>query len=442
MPGVDFTFGMLALLLVMIGLGFHIVVALGAASVLGVWILTGNPDVALSILSTTAFEALRDYVFAVIPLFVLMGEFVARSGAAKDLYVAINRLLRHMPARLAVATVFGNAVFAAVVGVSVASAATFSRIAYPQMLALRYEKTTALGCIAGSSSLGMLIPPSVLMIVWGVLTELSIGKLFMAGFLPGIILAVMYAGWCVVLAMIAPSRFGHTGAVARGSPTVSEPPMSRSEIVGSAGTALLIIVVLGGIWFGAFTPTEAAGIGALAALAIALAKGMRRHEILEVVSETGRTSAPILFLLLCAQMYSRLLALGGIVDDIQSMIIGFGFSPVAIMCLMVVIWLFLGMFVDSVSIILLTVPIFTPIAGQMGIDPIAFAIVGILAIEAGILTPPFGLAVFTVKACVPDPDVTLGQIFRGAAPYWVMLIGLAAAVYAFPGIATTLPLLM
>jgi tripartite ATP-independent transporter DctM subunit len=433
---------MIVILILMIAAGFHINVALAAASVVGVGILAGKASVALSILSTTSYEVLRDYVFAVIPMFILMGELIARSGAAKDMFVVLNRLLRRVPARLAVATVLGNAVFAAVVGVSIASAATFSRIAYPQMVALKYDKTVALGCIAGSSSLGMLIPPSVLMIVWGVLTELSIGKLFLAGFLPGILLAFLYAAYCVVLALLKPELFGEgkraiNGVVAKAE--LDETPIDRDIIIGTTGTALLILVVLGGIWTGIFTPTEASGIGALIALALALVKGLKWKDVLDAISETGRTSAPLLFLLICAQMYSRLLAMGGVVNSMQDLILGLGLSPLLIVTCMVVVWFILGMFIDSVSIILLTVPIFAPVAAKLGIDPIAFAIMGILAIEAGILTPPFGLAVYTVKACVPDRDVTLRQIFSGSTPYWVFLVGEVFVIYYFPIIATLLP---
>jgi tripartite ATP-independent transporter DctM subunit len=438
-----FALMMIGVLLVMIVLGFHINLALGVASVIGVGILAGRESVALSLLSTASYEVLRDYVFAVIPLFVLMGEFVARSGAAKDLYLVVNRLLRRVPARLAVATVIGNAIFAAIVGVSIASAATFSRIAYPQMVALRYHKTVALGCIAGSSSLGMLIPPSVLMIVWGVLTEMSIGKLFLAGFLPGLLLAGMYVLWCLALALARPELFGEGKAKidqwAGGGRAALEESIDRDVIVGAVGAAVLILVVLGGIWGGLFTPTEASGIGAILSLVLALVKRLSWSDILEAISETGRTSAPLLFLLICAQMYSRLLAMGGIVNGIQDFILGTGLSPVMIVVLMVIIWFILGMFIDSVSIMLLTVPIFAPLAVKLGIDPIAFAIIGILAIEAGILTPPFGLAVYTVKACVPDKDVSLGQIFRGAAPYWAFLVLEVFIIYWWPGIATYLP---
>jgi tripartite ATP-independent transporter DctM subunit len=443
MDSTSFAGLMILILIVMIAMGIHINVALATASVLGVGLLAGKVSVALSILSTTAFEVLRDYIFAVIPMFILMGELIARSGAAKDLFVVVNRLLFFLPGRLAVATVIGNAVFAAVVGVSIASAATFSRIAYPQMRALNYDKTVALGCIAGSSSLGMLIPPSVLMIVWGVLTELSIGKLFLAGFLPGILLAFMYALYCVVLAMLKPHLFGVGKAALdsalEGGKRSEEQRLDAQTIVGTVGTLSLVVIVLGGIWTGLFTPTEASGIGALLALLLALIKGLKWDEIIDAISETGRTSAPLLFLLICAQMYSRLLAMGGVVNSMQEFIMGLGLTPFAIIAFMVLVWFILGMFIDSVSIILLTVPIFAPLAIKLGLDPIAFAIIGILAIEAGILTPPFGLAVYTVKACVPDRDVSLNQIFAGSAPYWIFLVAEAFIIYYFPIVATFLP---
>ena len=440
MTQIGLTITVIAVLLTLLVLGFPIIISLGLASVVGVAAVTGDVNVALSILSTTSYEALRDYVFAVIPLFILMGEFIARSGAATDLYRSINRVMTRVPGRLAVATVLGNAVFAAVVGASVASAAAFSRIAYPAMCSQGYNKTVSLGCIAGSASLGMLIPPSVLMIVWGVITQQSIGKLFMAGIFPGLALAAMYALFCMGLAVARPDLFG----APRGSrhfahEKFEEPQIGLSELVGSVGCLLMIVVVLGGIWFGLFTPTEGAGIGALLALGVALAKGMRWKGIVEVISETGRTSAPILFLLIFAQMYSRLLAVGGIGEMIHGFITGLGLSPFAVVALMIFIWFVLGMFVDSVSIILLTVPIFAPIAATLGLDPIAFAIIGILAIEAGIITPPFGLVVFTVKACITDSEVSLGHIFRGALPYWVMLILLAMIIYFWPPIATWLP---
>jgi C4-dicarboxylate transporter, DctM subunit len=433
MDGYLFSFVMIGALLCLVVLGVHIVTALGLAALGGIAYLTGSVDTALRLLSNTVYESIRDYVFAVVPLFVLMGELVARSGAAGDLYKMVNRALGRLPGRLAIATVGGNAVFGAVTGVSIASAAAFSRIAYPEMVAHRYKRSVALACIAGSAALGMLIPPSVLMIVWGILTEQSIGKLFIAGIVPGILLACLYALFLLIYAIYRPQDFGGAAGSVQATP-----PLTSQEWVGVAGILALIVMVLGGIWAGFFTPTEAAGIGALLALVLAVIKGLGWRDIADAVWQTGRTSAPILFLLIMAQLYSRLLAFGGIIDSIQGTLLGMGLAAAAIVAIMIAVWFILGMFVDSVSIILLTVPIFHPIAVAIGIDPIAFAIIGILIIEAGLVTPPFGISVFTVKATVNDPNVSLAALFGAVTPYWVLLLALALTILAAPTIATGL----
>lgn len=464
MAGPEFTVFVILTLLVFVFLGLEIAIALGVTSFIGVAYLTGSLDIAFSHLSNTAYESLRNYVFAVVPLFILMGELVSRSGAAGDLYNLVNRAIRGLPGRLAIATVGGNAIFAAVTGVSIASAAAFTRIAYPEMVRHGYSKTVALGSIAGSASLGMLIPPSALMIVWGVITEESIGRLFLAGIVPGLLLAFMFAVFVIVFAVLRPDLFGRAresspvpmvqpnsgpealvagtgggGAAATQSIGAVTAAGSRAELAGATGILSLIALVLGGIWLGWFTPTEAAGIGALAALCLAFAKGMRAGDVFEAIMATGRTSAPILFLLITAQMYTRLLALGGIVDTVQGMLLTTGLGATGTLAIMVLIWFLLGMFIDSVSIILLTVPIFAPVAAAVGFDAIAFAIMGIVAIEAGLLTPPFGLCVYTVKSCVNDPEVRLSHIFLGSAPYWVILLVLVAVIAAFPSLATWLP---
>lgn len=438
MFGFDFSFWIIIALILLIALSVPVVIALGLTSFFGLYYITGNINVPLSLLNNTAYGAIRDYIFAVIPLFVLMGELISRSGAAEDLYNLINKSLKKIPARLALATVFGNAVFGAVTGVSIASAAAFSKIAYPQMVKFNYNKTIAVGCIAGSASLGMLIPPSILMIVWGVLTEQSIGKLFIAGIIPGIILSFLFAIFCFVLAYFKPDLFG------QGSENQSlDVSLTKRQYWGAIGVSFLIVLVLGGIWFGFFTPTEAAGIGALFALILAILKGVSFKEILDSVLETGKISAPILLILICAQMYSRLLAMGGITDALTNVFTSIGGNKFLILFIMVAVWFILGMFIDSVSIILLTVPIFAPIAYKLlGYDPISFAIIGILAIEAGLLTPPLGLCVYTVKGCIVDPDITLGRIFYGSIPYWILLIVLAILVMMYPGIANWLPAVM
>lgn len=426
----------LGVMMTLVFLGVHVAIALGITSVVGVYWMLGSPDIALAVLSGTAYEALRKDIFIVIPLFVLMGEFISRSGAAKDIYTVCNRAFLKVPGCLAVATVSGNSIFAAITGVSIASAATFSRLAYPEMVALGYSRSYALGVIAGSACLGMLIPPSILMIIWAVLTEISIGSLFIAGLVPGLILASFFAGYCVLKAWLSPAT-----APACAPDAFEKVPAAqkRSELMSGLAIVGLIVLVIGGIWGGFLTPTEAAGFGTLGALLVGLLKGMRETELLDAIYRAGRTTAPLLILLIMAHMYSRFLAMGGAVQVINDAMFMVSENPIIIMIMIFLIWLLLGMFIDSTSIILLTVPIFAPIASGMGIDQLAFAIFGILVIEAGLLTPPFGLLIFTVKASVPDSTVTLGEIFKGSIPYWIMILAVALLVLIFPSLASWLP---
>ncbi|MGI9304580.1 MAG: TRAP transporter large permease [Gammaproteobacteria bacterium] len=411
---------------------------MGATSVLGIFLITGSTGVVKAMVASTAYEALRDYVFAVIPLFMLMGEFIGKSGAVTDLYAGINRALRRLPGRLALATVLGNAIFSFVTGVSIASAAAFSRIAYPQMRSYGYDHGFALGAVAGSSCLGMLIPPSVLMIVWGILTEQSIGRIFIAGILPGLLLVGLFLVYIVSVACLRPEKVGGGAPAPQLEETVSA--VSTGGMLSSvAGITLVVVAVLGGIWFGFFTPTEAAGVGALIALLLGLIKGMRWQAIVESILAVGRTSAPILLLLLTAALYSRVLAMTGVSSAIQNLFLESGLAPWQILAVMVLVWFLLGTVIDSISIMLLTVPIFAPMAATLGFNPIAFAIIGILAIEAGLLTPPFGLLVYTVKAAIRDDDVSIGRIFASAAPYWLIILLAMIAIARFPSIATALP---
>jgi len=445
-----------ASLIVMVVMGVHIAVALGMASALGVYLITGNFGVVERMLASTAYEALRDYVFAVIPLFMLMGEFIARSGAVTDVYKGINRGLRRIPGRLALATVLGNALFSLVTGVSIASAAAFSRISYPEMKRHGYRRTFALGTIAGSSCLGMLIPPSVLMIVWGILTEKSIGALFLAGVIPGLMVAGMFCLYILGVAILRPEVVGAGRPSAAVAPAVAEnpapavpSPVDALEAVdrfslwtSTLGIVLVVVTVLGGIWLGFFTPTEGAGAGAFIALILGIVKGMRFREIIECILSVGRTSAPILILLVMASLYARTLAMTGVTNAIQDAFLGAGLTPALILAIMVGIWFVLGMFIDSISIMLLTVIIFEPIAVAVGFDSIAFAVIGILAIEAGLLTPPFGILVYTVKSAIDDKDISVWSIFVSSTPYWVVLLIAVVLIALFPGIATYLPKLM
>jgi C4-dicarboxylate transporter, DctM subunit len=436
-------------LVFLVAIGVHIAIALGMTSALGIFLVLGGDANAFRtvqvMLAAKAYEGIRDYVFAVIPLFLLMGEFIGKSGAVTDVYRGLNAMLKKIPGRLAIATVLGNALFSFVTGVSIASAATFSRIAYPEMKRHGYHKGFALGTVAGSSCLGMLIPPSVLMIVWGILTEVSIGRIFLAGVLPGLLLMSLFIIYVVAMALIKPE------AVGAGSEIVVEDTDSDVEEVSLAqfsislaGIFAVIVAVLGGIWFGYFSPTEGAGVGAFLGLILGILKGMRYREIVESILAVGRTSGPILLLLVTAALYSNTLAMTGLANAIESLFLESGMASWMVIAVMILIWFLLGMIIDSISIMLLTAAIFAPIAVKLGYDPVAFAIIGIIAIEAGLLTPPFGLLVYTVKAAINDqePDLNVMAIFKSSTPYWILMLTGMVLIINFQEIATYLPKLL
>ena len=431
-------------LLFFVLVGVHVAVALGTASLLGIFLVTGRVQIVEATIASTAAEVMRDFTFAVIPLFMLMGEFIGRSGAITDIYLAINRGLRRLPARLGLATVLGNTVFSFVTGVSIASAAAFSRIAYPEMRSFGYHRGFALGTIAGSSCLGMLIPPSVLMIVWGILTEQSIGQIFLAGVLPGLMLAVMFMAYILAIAFLSPATLGEARqGEARPLLAADRVALPGARLAGSmAGVLGIVVSVLGGIWFGLFTPTEGAGAGAALALIFALLKGMRLNDFMDAVFSVGKTAAPILILLLFAALYSRALAMTGVTTAIREFFVASGLQGWQVLAIIIAIWFVLGTVVDSISIMLLTVPIVEPIAMSFGFDRLSFAIVGILAIEAGLLTPPFGLLIYTVKAAIDDPEVGVREIFVSSIPYWMIMLFAAALLIQFPALANWLPTLL
>ena len=432
--------GMFVLMFLGIIVGIHIGFAFAITALIGNILIFGGADgdweggidIALRGVGSVAYEYLRSEVFAAIPLFMLLGDFVNRSGAARDLYNLINHGLKAIPGRLAVATVAGNAVFAAVTGVSIAAAAAFSRIAYPQMRYHNYNRTFALGSVAGSACLGMIIPPSVLLIVWGIITEKSIAELFIAGAIPGLILALFYMIYISVAATINPEL----------APKPKDDPMEEAltvgEIASGLGIAALILLVLGGIWGGLFTPSEAGGVGAAGALLLGLLKGMRGRQIARTIISAGKTAAPVMFLLLTANMYAKFMEAAGMSELIRETFHTYQLGEIGIMLVIIVIWLLLGMILDSISIILITVPIFAPLTAPF-FDPIAFGIFGILVIEAGLLTPPFGVLVYTVKGSIEEKEATLSEIFKGSVPYWLLMLVVMLMIWSMPEIATWLP---
>jgi C4-dicarboxylate transporter, DctM subunit len=414
-------------------LGIPIAFTFVLAASAGLYFSLGGVLPVLHLLQQSALAGIKDYNFAVIPMFTVMGLLIAQSGAAADLFSAVNQRLKGLPGRLAIATVGGNAIFAAVTGVGAAAAAAFSHIAYPQMRAQGYPRDFATGCIAGSAVLGLLIPPSVFMIVWAFMTEQSVGKLFAAGVVPGLLLATLYGVYCYVRGRTSPALRDLDSR--QSAPHAAVP----GERVGVWGVTILIAVVLGGIWSGLMTPTEGAAFGLAGALVLSVAKGMRWPGIVDAFVESGKTITPVLLLICCAIVYTKFLALEGIPDQVLGVMRGLGLGPIGTLLFMVGVWFVLGCLIDSISIMLLTVPIFWPIAERMSFDPIVFALVGILVIEAGVLTPPFGMNCFVVKAAIPDPELTMRDVFTGAAPYWVLILIVAALVAVFPPLATWLP---
>lgn len=425
-----------AVIFILILLGFHIGVALAAVSFAGVYLMTGKLMVAASILQTTAFHGVNDYIFAVIPLFVVMGLFATESGATRDLFDAAESLMRRMRGGIGIATVLANAIFAAITGVSVASAAVFSKLAIPEMNRLGYERRFSLGIVASSALLGMLIPPSILMIIYGVITEESIGKLFAAGVGPGLVVAAALSATILLRVHLNPALAGHEGqGDARASPRLQ-------AIVKIWPIAVLIALVLGGIYGGLFTPTEAGAIGALGALVLIAARGrFTGAALMTMLLETGKACASIFFLLITAQMYSRMLTLSRLPDTLTQWASGLAVPGLVILFAFIVVLLILGCIIDSVSILLLTMPIMVPIAQSFGYDKIWFGMIAIVTVEIGLLTPPFGMVVFAMKAALPD-DVKIEDIFLGCVPFFAALLASLGLVIAFPAISHFLPRLL
>jgi C4-dicarboxylate transporter DctM subunit len=419
---------------VLVLLGVHIGVALALLSVIGIWGITGKLHVAISLLNTTAYSAVMDYVFAVIPLFVLMGILATLSGATRDLFSAAQVLLGRVRGGIGIATVIANAIFAAITGVSVASAAVFSKLAIPEMERLDYDRNFSYGIVAGSAILGMLIPPSILMIVYGVLTEQSIGRLFAAGVGPGLLVTVILSLGIWLMVYFSPRLGGQSEKMA---------PLDWNTAVRTAvkpwGVILLVGLVLGGLYGGFFTPTEAGGIGAAGAMVLVIInRKLSWKAFVGVLTEIGRTTGSIFLLLIAAQMYSRMLTISGLATKMSEWAAGLPVAPMVIILMFVVVFLLLGCIIDSVSILLLTIPIMFPVIVKLGYDPIWFGMVSIVAIEIGLLTPPFGMVVFAMKSSLGD-SVKIEDIFMGSWPFILMLVLAFGLVIAYPGISTWLP---
>lgn len=428
--------GMIAVVLLLIALGMPIAMALVFVGFIGLALLKQDFGVATRTLALAAEGTISQYVFAAVPLFVLMGLFVSASEIGRDAFRAAQRIFGRIYGGLGVATVAANAIFAAITGISIASAAIFSKIAVPELVHQGYTKRFALGLTAGSSVLGMLIPPSLLLIIYGVIAEVSIGGLFRAAVIPGILLATAFAISVILMAWLWPEFVGrvkHAGGDGAGWSAAGFFRGALSVSGGLAPVVVLIIVVLGGIYFGVFTPTEAGAAGAFAAMCLAL---LRRRldwpKLWEVMRETGQVSVTILFLIIAASMFSRMLTLTELPQDIASFLGGTGLGMFGFLAVYLLLLIVLGTMLDSTSILLIMLPLALPVIGELGGNLIWFGIVTVIAIEIGLLTPPLGLSVFVIKSSINDDTVSLGMIFSGAIPFVLITFAITIVLMAFP----------
>jgi tripartite ATP-independent transporter DctM subunit len=384
----------------------------------------------LSLFGTTVMQSVVTYDLSIIPLFILMGALASRSGLSQELYDAFNAWLGGFRGGLALATVGACGAFAAICGSSVATAATMSKVALPEMKKYRYSDSMATGSVAAGGIIGILIPPSVILVLYGLLTESSIGDLFIAGFLPGILTIIVFMIVISIVTRLHPE-----------SGPAGEKSTWKQKLNATLKTwaiTALFATVIGGIYFGVFTPTEAAGVGAFGALFIAFSrKRLNREMMKETLLETGQTSAMIFTILIGAITLNNLVIFSGLANALADFVSGLDMSPATVMLIILLMYLIMGCFLDALAMILLTVPIFYPIVLDLGYDPIWFGIIVVMVVELGLITPPIGMNVFVIKGMVQS--VPLVSIYKGVLPFVIGQVVLIIAVFLIPEIALWLP---
>jgi len=384
----------------------------------------------LSLFGTTVMQSVVTYDLSIIPLFILMGALASRSGLSQELYDAFNAWLGGFRGGLALATVGACGAFAAICGSSVATAATMSKVALPEMKKYRYSDSMATGSVAAGGIIGILIPPSVILVLYGLLTESSIGDLFIAGFLPGILTILVFM---IVISIV--TRLNPESGPAGKKSTWKQ---KLNATLKTWAITALFATVIGGIYFGVFTPTEAAGVGAFGALFIAFSrKRLNRDMMKETLLETGQTSAMIFTILIGAITLNNLVIFSGLANALADFVSGLDMSPATVMLIILLMYLIMGCFLDALAMILLTVPIFYPIVSDLGYDPIWFGIIVVMVVELGLITPPIGMNVFVIKGMVQS--VPLVSIYKGVLPFVIGQVVLIIAVFLIPEIALWLP---
>ena len=421
------------LLMVLLFLGMPIAFVMMFVGFSGIWALS-SLDAALPKVAETVWGVANNYPYTIIPLFILMGSFAGSGGITRELYNTFDKWARRLPGGLGIATIAACAAFGAVSGSSVAAAAAMGSVALPEMRRFGYDPKLGCGVIAAGGTLSFLIPPSLGFVVYGMLTEQSIGKLLISGILPGLLMSAAFIACVITLVGMNPAL----------APRSTEKITFRDKLVALKGVwevLLVFFIVMGGIYLGFINPTEAGAIGATALFIIVIIKRkLTRQNLFSALLEMARISIMVLFLVAGATLFSYFLALSTIPTAVSTWIAGLGVSKYIILVIIVAIYFLLGCFLDSVSMMVLTLPVIYPVIVTIGFDPIWFGVLLVLMMEAGLITPPVGLNIYTIAGIAKD--VPMGTIFRGALPFLLSIIATAIILTVFPQIATYLPNLM
>ncbi|MBI5275671.1 MAG: TRAP transporter large permease [Burkholderiales bacterium] len=422
-------FGAIFLLAVMrVPLAF----AMGLVGICGMG-LTRGWGPAMASTSQVVYETGFAYTLSVIPLFILMGNFVARAGLAHELFQAAYAFVGHVRGGLAHATVAACAGFGAICGSSIATAATMSKVAYPSMRRLGYSESLSTGVMAAGGTLGIMIPPSTIMVIYGIVTQTNIGQLFAAGVIPGALTASLLMAGIAVITARDPEH---------------APPGERTPwpdrwraLRGIWGVVVLVVVVLGGIYGGFFTATEGAGFGAFGAFLFALLRGrLSLRVVLEVLVESARTTAMLFTLLIAATIFANFVNFTSMPSDLKDLITQSGLSPTMVVVSMMAIYVVLGTVMEELTMVLLTIPLFFPIVTSMGFDPVWFGVLIVMIVQIGLISPPVGMNLFVINALLPG--VGLRNIFKGCWPFVLVMVFVLGLLIAFPQLSLWLPSLM
>src|SRR5512136_2717867 len=414
-------------------MGLPIAFAMMLVGFLGISQLT-SIQAALPVMARSVYETSSQYPYTIIPLFIVMGAYAEISGMSRDLYDTFDKWLRRLPGGLGMATIAAIAGFSAVSGSSVAASATMGKVAYPEMRRFHYSPRLAAGIVAAGATVDFLIPPSLGFVIFGMLTEQSIGKLLISGMIPGLILSVAFMGILYVWVKFNPNS-------ALSSPEGVSWKEKISALKGIWETVVIFLLVIGGIYTGLFTPTEAAGVGATLIFLMAIWKRRLTPRILlDSLFEAARVSVMVLFLVAGANVFSYFLALSMIPMKVSTWIVGLAVSKYVILAIIVVIYLILGCFLDAISMMILTLPVIFPVVLQLGFDPIWFGVLCVLMMGAGLILPPVGLCVNTVATIARDAPVE--EVFKGAMPFLIAIFFVTFLITLFPQIALFLPSMM